>query len=41
MFQVIPQAGERTVFVSGSARSLANNSPPAACLIGGVALRVG
>jgi hypothetical protein len=34
-------AVERTVFISGSARSLAHPSPSAACLIWGVGLRVG
>ncbi|MEA2438401.1 MAG: hypothetical protein QOF65_2957 [Thermoleophilaceae bacterium] len=41
MFRVILQAGDRTVFVSGSARSDANHSSTAACLIWGIGLRVG
>ena len=38
MFQLILQAGTKTVFLSGSARSLANHTPDAACLIWGIAL---
>lgn len=41
MFQLILQAGPKTVFLSGSARSIANRSADAACLIWGIALRVG
>jgi hypothetical protein len=41
MFQLILQAGSKTVFLSGSARSIANRTPAAACLIWGIALRVG
>ena len=41
LFQLVLQARERTVFVSGSSRSDANLSPAAACLIFGVGLRVG
>ena len=41
MFQLILQSGSKTVFLSGSARSDANRTPNAACLIWGVALRVG
>ena len=41
MFQLILQAGARTVFVSGSARSDGNHTARAACLIWGIALRVG
>ena len=41
MFQLILQSGTKTVFLSGSARSVANHTPTAACLIWGIALRVG
>jgi hypothetical protein len=41
LFQLVLQARERTVFISGSSRSDANFSPAAACLIFGVGLRVG
>jgi hypothetical protein len=41
MFQLILQSGPKTVFVSGSARSDANHTAGAACLIWGVGLRVG
>ena len=41
MFQLILQAGPKTVFLSGSARSDANRTANAACLIWGIALRVG
>ncbi len=41
MFQLILQSGRKTVFLSGSARSDANRTPNAACLIWGIALRVG
>lgn len=41
MFQLILQSGSKTVFMSGSARSDANRTPNAACLIWGIALRVG
>lgn len=41
MFQLILQSGSKTVFLSGSARSDANRTPNAACLIWGIALRVG
>jgi hypothetical protein len=41
MFQVILQAGPKTVFVSGSARSDANHTANASCLIWGIGLRVG
>jgi len=41
MFQLIMQSGSKTVFVSGSARSDANHTPNAACLIWGIGLRVG
>jgi hypothetical protein len=41
LFQLVLQARDRTVFVSGSSRSDANFSPAAACLIFGIGLRVG
>jgi hypothetical protein len=41
LFQLIMQARDRTVFVSGSSRSDANHTPAAACLIFGIGLRVG
>ena len=41
MFQLILQSGPKTVFLSGSARSVANHTPNAACLIWGIGLRVG
>jgi hypothetical protein len=41
LFQLVLQARDRTVFISGSSRSDANFSPAAACLIFGVGLRVG
>jgi hypothetical protein len=41
MFQLILQSGPKTVFLSGSARSDANHTPSAACLIWGIGLRVG
>lgn len=40
MFQLVLQAGERTAFVSGSARSDRNGTANAACLIFGIGLRV-
>jgi hypothetical protein len=41
MFQLILQSGPKTVFLSGSARSDANRTANAACLIWGIGLRVG
>jgi hypothetical protein len=41
MFQLILQSGLKTVFLSGSARSDANHTASAACLIWGIGLRVG
>jgi hypothetical protein len=41
MFQLILQAGKRTVFLSGSARSVANHTASASCLIWGIGLRAG
>jgi hypothetical protein len=41
MFQLILQSGQKTVFLSGSARSDANHTANAACLIWGIGLRVG
>ncbi|MGH2918957.1 MAG: hypothetical protein ACRDLS_10235 [Solirubrobacteraceae bacterium] len=41
LFQLILQARERAVLVMGSSRSNLNQTPDAACLIWGVALRVG
>lgn len=40
LFQLVLQAGERTAFVSGSARSDRNGTANAACLIFGIGLRV-
>jgi hypothetical protein len=41
LFQLILQAHDKTVLVMGSARSDANKSPNAACLIWGISMRVG
>lgn len=41
LFQLVLQAKHRTVFVTGSARSDANRTADAACLIFGIGLRVG
>jgi len=41
LFQLVLQAGTRTVFISGAARSDANLTSDAACLVIGVGLRVG
>ena len=41
MFQLVLQAGPKTVFISGSARSIANHTANASCLIWGIGLRVG
>jgi hypothetical protein len=41
LFQLTLQARDRTVFISGAARSDANRTPSAACLIFGIGLRVG
>jgi len=41
LFQLILQAKDKTVFISGAARSDANRTAAAACLIWGVGFRVG
>ena len=41
LFQLVLQAGTRTVFVAGGTRPDTNDSPSAACLIFGLALRAG
>jgi hypothetical protein len=41
LFQLTLQAGGRTVFINGAARSDLNRTPAAACLIFGVGFRVG
>jgi hypothetical protein len=40
LFQLVLQAGDRTVFINGASRSDANRSADAACLIFGIGLRV-
>jgi hypothetical protein len=40
LFQLVLQAGDRTVFINGASRSDQNKSPNAACLVFGIALRV-
>jgi hypothetical protein len=40
LFQLLLQAGDRTVFVNGASRSDANRTPDAKCLIFGIGLRV-
>ncbi len=40
MFQLVLQARDRTVFISGASRTDANLTPNAACLIFGIGLRV-
>lgn len=41
LFQLVLQARDRTVFISGAARSDSNRTPNAACLVFGIGLRVG
>jgi hypothetical protein len=40
LFQLVLQARDRTVFINGAARSDANRTPDAACLVFGIGLRV-